>query len=406
MSARTLVAATLGLMAILTLALAVLVVLTLGVSIPAVYGLRGMALPYALVTGAVGGAIALRWPRNAVGWLFIGQGYAAVLYEGAQTYAAYAVLVRGGALPGAEWAGWVASWMWVFQQVPAATLLVLLFPDGRLPGRRWWPAAAYAVLAMIVLAASAAIVAGPLARAPYLDTPLHLGGLALAAEVMRPISIVAIGSPFVSVAGLVVRYRRAGPVPRQQIKWFVFGEVIFVVATGFLPVYGETAWFKALHGLLTLAVPVTAGVAILRHRLFDIDLLIRGTVVYGTTTAALGAAFFTAIVLLQRPLGALTGGSELAVVFSTVACYALFQPVRGRIQRAVDRRFYRTRHDADRTLDDLRVRLRDQVALDAVREDVLAVVREVMEPERAFIWLRAASSASRTFRNVRGTPDQ
>ena len=401
MSVRTVIIATLGLLGVLVLAFAVLVVLTLGIEIPAVYGFRGLALPYAIVAGAVGGAIALRQPRNAVGWLFIAQGYAAVLYEGAQTYAAYAVLVRGGDLPGGAWAGWVASWIWVFEQVPLATLLVLLVPDGRLPGRVWWPAAAYAVLATVVLAASAAVVAGPLNRAPYLSSPLHLGGLALAADMMRPISVFALGSPFVCVAGLVVRYRRAGRVPRQQIKWFVFGAVIFVAASGFLPVYGETAWFKALHGLVTLGVPVTTGIAILRHRLFDVDVLIRRTIIYGATTAALGATFFTGILLLQRALGSLTGGSQLAVVVSTVFCYGLFQPVRLRVQRTVDRRFYRGRTDAARMLDDLAAHLRDQVALEAVRDDVLEAVRDAMQPAYASLWLRGRSAGAR---NVPETP--
>jgi hypothetical protein len=190
-----------------------------------------------------------------------------------------------------------------------------------------------------------------------------------------------------SASSVVVRFLRSTGDARQQLKWFAFATVVVALSFPFT-FLGAGPWFGVVLNVMSYGVPVAIGIAVLRYRLYDIDVVIERTLVYGTTTAAIGAAFFGGIVVLQTILRPLTSGSELAVAISTLVSVALFQPLRGRVQDAVDRRFYRSRYDAARTLDDFSVRLRDQVALDSVRADLLDAVRDTVQPTHASVWLR------------------
>jgi hypothetical protein len=192
-----------------------------------------------------------------------------------------------------------------------------------------------------------------------------------------------------AVASVVVRFTRSRGVERQQLKWFAYAAALLalsVVASAVVPV----PIVSALTTLVAFGLPVALAIAVLRYRLYDIDLLINRTVVYGATSAAIGAIFFAGIVALQAVLRPLTSGSELAVAASTLVSFALFQPVRRRIQTGVDRRFNRAHHDAARTLDSFADHLRDEVDLDALRSDLLEAVRATMAPAHASLWLRSA----------------
>jgi hypothetical protein len=198
-----------------------------------------------------------------------------------------------------------------------------------------------------------------------------------------------------SVASLILRWRRAVGVERQQLKWvgaaaLLLGldlvTVLLLILFGAIPTSGGITFVLLATGIAL--VPVAAGVAVLRYRLYDIDVLINRTLVYGVTTAAIATAFFGGIVVLQALLRPFTTGSELAVAVSTLLSFALFQPLRARVQRTVDRCFYRARYDAQRTLDAFALRLRDEVDLDAVRTDLVGVVTHTLQPSHASLWLR------------------
>jgi hypothetical protein len=282
-------------------------------------------------------------------------------------------------------------------------LLLLVFPNGRFLSPRWRRFGQVALAGAAVLALAVAVAPGPVdpSIGIRVDNPLGLGGVpgdAAAAVSAFGYPLVVPGFLLAAIA-MALRYRRSGPVEREQLKWFASsaGVAAVLIVTEFvlMVIYHDAPvtpiWVQALGQIAILSlslVPVAAAIAILRYRLYDIDVLINRAVVYGATTAAIGTAFFGGIVLLQAILRPLTSGSEVAVAVSTLASVALFQPLRAGMQRAVDRRFYRSRYDAARTLDQFSVRLRDQVALDAVRADLLDAVRDTVQPAHASVWLR------------------
>jgi hypothetical protein len=212
------------------------------------------------------------------------------------------------------------------------------------------------------------------------------GELAIGA-VLLPLFMLLFVAVILCIAALVRRFRRSRGVERLQIKWIAYASGLYAVGV-FLDSNFVYKPFEIVDVLLLNTIPVAAGVAVFRYRLYDIDLLINRTLVYALTTAAIGAAFFAGIVMLQSVLRPMTGGSEVAVAVSTLASFALFQPFRRRIQTAVDRRFYRSKYDAERTLDAFSARLRDEVDLDAVRGGLLDAVRDTVQPARASVWLR------------------
>jgi len=342
------------------------------------------------VFATAGLLIARRQPRNAVGWLLLVAGLATGFGGFVQEYATRAVIIAPGSLPGAIALAWIASWSFAFFAGPLLTLIPQLFPTGRPLTRRWtplvWCGAAFIPLTFFLFG----LRPGPTENAAFIENPLGLhGALADArATLEAPLGALMALTVAASGAALALRFRRARGVERQQLKWVASSAGFCALAFAAMLASGTSKPGQVLMIVAFLTMPVTMGIAIRRYRLYEIDVLINRALVYGATTGAIAIAFFAGIVVLQAALRPLTSGSEFAVAASTLISFALFQPVRRRIQDVVDRRFFRTRYDAARTLDAFSVHLRDEVALDAVRADLLAAVRDTVQPAHASVWLR------------------
>jgi len=351
-----------------------------------------------LATLIVGVTVAVRRPGNPIGWIFTLLALITGIYLAAGGYAIRATVIAPGSLPGGEWAAWLRNWA-DRSSTGLVLLAFLLFPTGRLASRRWRPALVLPPLVALGFAARA-FVPGSM-HFLGVSNPIGLDWIpqGVANGVTGGIPLIA--GTLVAFAELVTRFRAAGGVEREQIKWLTLPVVALLAAmattvgTLMAGISTETGVngpvISALYAFAGFLLPVCMGIAVLRYHLYDIDLLINRALVYGATTATIGVAFFAGIVVLQAILRPLTSGSELAVAASTLLSVALFQPLRRRVQGAVDRRFYRSRYDAARTLDAFSVRLRDQVALDSVRADLLDAVRETVQPAHASVWLREAN---------------
>jgi hypothetical protein len=351
------------------------------------------ALVGAIVVGfaGVGALIASRHPANPIGWLFCGIGVAGALMSLSRGYAEYWLDGNAASTSLGELAASYGDVSWTPAILPAATFLLLLFPNGRLPSRRWRPVAWCAGLGIALVFVGDFTSPGPLEDYPHVvnaygvDSPV----LDLVEVIGALLLLVAlVGSPL----SLVLRYRRAGHDERQQIKWLALAGAVaaatFVIAVVAWDLLTEPVANSAIM-LSIVALPVAAGVAILRHRLYDIDVVINRTLVYGALTATLALTYLGSVLLLQLALDPLTEGSGLAVAASTLAVAALFRPARARIQEGVDRRFYRRKYDAARTLESFGAHLRNEVDLDALGSELRAVVAEAMQPASISLWLRA-----------------
>jgi hypothetical protein len=344
----------------------------------------------AIVFAGVGALIATRQPDNAIGWLFLGAGVAAGIAGLASSYADYWVDDRPGPALLGETAAWYGSLSWIPWILVPATFLLLLFPDGRLLSRRWRPVAWCAALGIGGVFLTTGLTPGRLEDYPQVTNPYGLDSALLDPLTGLAFLLVAVGIVG-SSASLVVRFRRARGELRQQIKWLAFAGVIAAVTViAGVPSYDLVGQDIANIAIMlsVLGLPLAAGSAILRHRLYDIDVVINRTLVYGALTATLAGCYLGAVLLLQLVLSGVTEDSGLAVATSTLAVAALFRPARARIQAAVDRRFYRRKYDAQRTLAVFSARLRDQVELDALSNDLRGVVRETLQPVHVSLWLR------------------
>jgi hypothetical protein len=353
----------------------------------------------ALAFSVVGAIIASRQPRNAIGWIFGGVGVTIGFSSFAGNYAEFWLASGFGRGVLGETAAWFASWSWTLLVYLPTSFLLLLFPDGRLPSPRWRPVAWCAVLGLIGFLAGYTLNPGPLEDFPQIMNPYGVDSLILEAVGVAG-AILASASMVASAISLIVRMRRAGRAQRQQIKWLAYGGALAVGAVfvgGVISVLiGEVGY--ALISLGLLGVPIFTGVAIARYRLYDIDIVINRTLVYGALTAALVAVYFGGVATLQALFRALTGQEQqpqLAIVVSTLVIAALFDPLRRRIQSFIDRRFYRSKYDAAKTLAAFNSRLREETDLDTLGDEVLGVVRETMQPEHASLWLRSSRANSK-----------
>jgi len=344
----------------------------------------------ALAFSVVGAIIASRQPRNAIGWIFCSIGLVVSLSSLTGNYAEY-WLARGSA-PGnlAETAAWFSSWSWSLLVYVPTSFLLLLFPDGRLPSPRWRPVAWCAALGLIGFLAGYVLTPGPLEDFPQIVNPYGVDSPILEAVAVAG-AILASASMVASAVSLIVRMRRAGRTERQQIKWLAYGGALVVGAVfvgGVIAVWiGEVGITVISLGLL--GVPISTGVAIARYSLYDIDLIINRTLVYGSLTVLLASAYVGVVVGLQALFRALSGQeSTLAIVASTLAIAALFGPLRRRVQAFVDRRFYRRKYDATHTLAAFNARLRDETDLNALRNDMVGVATRTMQPAHVSLWLR------------------
>jgi cytochrome b subunit of formate dehydrogenase len=343
-----------------------------------------------LTFSVVGAIIASRQPRNAIGWIFCGIGLVVSLNSLTGSYAEYQF--AGGSAPGslAETAAWFSSWSWTLWIYVPTTFLLLLFPDGQLPSPRWRPVAWCAALGIIGFDAGYALAPGPLEEFPQITNPYGVDSPILDAVALAGVTLAG-ASMVASAVSLIVRMRRAGRVERQQIKWLAYGGAVVVGTVfvgGVISVWiGEVGISLIIIGLL--GVPIFTGVAIARYRLYDIDLLINRTLVYGSLTTLLVMAYFGGVVGSQRLLSPLIGDSyQLATVASTLVIAALFNPLRRRVQAFVDRRFYRRKYDAAKILEAFGSRLREGTDLDALSNDVVRVARRTVQPEYVSLWLR------------------
>ena len=342
-------------------------------------------------------------PKNSIGWLFCVMGLSFGVLSFSGEYAIYALLVAPGSLPAGEAAAWILSWSWVLC-LGLVVFMCLLFPDGRLPSRRWRWFAWLSLLLILVGAISQALSPEVLSsgvRGIY--NPLGVEGMPNPWKLWKLVQTLLFTLMFISAASLFVRRWRASGVERQQLKWFTYtatlaisGAILtYTIAEGIGSVW---LWWAGYVLMLVsiFAIPIAMGIAILRYRLYNIDVVINRTLVYGPLTATLVAVYFGAVVLLQRLFVALTGEkSTLAVVASTLAIAALFNPLRRRVQRFVDRRFYRRKYDARKTLEAFSATLRDETDLDALSDDLVGVVRDTMQPAHVSLWLRPDTASKK-----------
>jgi hypothetical protein len=334
----------------------------------------------------LGALLASRRPRNPIGWLLCAAPLALALSGFADGWYVHAYYAHPGSTKPPLALLWVANWIWVFGFIPLMTALLLLFPDGRLPSRRWWPAGALVLAAILCLFAGHAFAPGALDDYRRVENPLGLGPLFLTLQdVGFPLMAL---SAITSAAALIWRFRRSHGVERQQLKWMAAAATLVVAAwlanaglDGFLGV--QSSYFLPI---VLLALPGAATVAILRYRLYDLGRIVNRTLVYLALTVTLGAVYLGLVLLIGLTLGT----SNIAIAVSTLAVAALFRPLRSRIQAAVDQRFYRRRFDAQRTLDAFGARLRDEVDLDSVGAHLHAAVLETVQPAHASVWLRSA----------------
>ena len=342
----------------------------------------------------VGAVVASHRPENPVGWLLCISGVVTSTDSFAAQYAIYALLAQPNSIPAGEVMAWIASWL-LPTMIGLQVFYLLLFPTGRLPSRRWrwlaWLTVAFVVVGVMLSAFSAGALMGALGP---IRNPLGIEGFT---NVYKALLYTISPLLFVAVAlSVFMRLRHAVGVERQQIKWLAYaaaawalGIILNVITLAIdTPLWFERA-ARAYFTVASEAVPIAIGIAILRYRLYDIDLLINRTLVYGSLTATLVALYFGGILLLQRVFVLLTGEkSTLAVVASTLVIAALFTPLRRRIQSFIDRSFYRRKYDATKTLEGFSMKLRNETNLDALSDDLVGVVRETIQPAHVSLWLR------------------
>jgi hypothetical protein len=343
---------------------------------------RDQTVSLAGIIGApiLGGLIASRRPRNPYGWLWLGFGLGLALQSLAMSYEAYALVVEPGSLAAPRTISHVLE-LGGQAALTLAPLLMLLFPTGLLPSRRWRPLAWTSTTAGAVL----------LALVLFFDNPDQVGG-AISIAAVAVVSVI-FASIFLSALSIVVRYRRASGAERQQLKWFALAAVLIGVVTAghllFLDLLLPEALLTLLDAATITGLYVAVGIAILRYRLYDIDIIINRTLVYGSLTVTLVLVYLGSVIGLQYILRALTGQeSQLAIVASTLAIAALFNPLHRRIQASIDRLFYRRKYDAAKTLEEFSAKLRDETDLDALNSDLVRAVRETVQPEHVSLWLR------------------
>ncbi len=366
--------------------------------------LGGLEIPLTLAYSAFvlgfatfGGLIASRQPANPIGWIMLVAGMAFSLGGVTGDYASQSLDHR--ALPGLSLAAWFSVWTWSVGATLPATFLILLFPNGRLPSRRWRPVAWVTGVAIVVVDLSIALAPGKFDDYP-ISNPF---GAPQAHAVLQPLAGVAgvalFASALASIVSLIFRFGRAEDQERLQLKWLAFAValVAFAAATSVVieTVADADAGLIEVSNLIVTAsmstIPMAIGMAVLKHRLYNIDRIINRTLVYGTLTAILGLIYIAGVVGFGSLIRSLTGQTDnnLGIAASTLGVAALVRPLRSRVQGAIDHRFYRRKYDASKTLETFSSRLRDEVDLDLLSKDLVGVVGDTMQPVHVSLWLRS-----------------
>jgi hypothetical protein len=349
-----------------------------------------------VASSSVGAIIVSRRPGNPVGWILCAVGFlfASSLFSG--LYAFRALVSSPGSLPAGEVAAWFHAWV----QNPAYLLFIylfLLFPDGQLLSHRWRPLLWIVGIVVATSILVGAFYPGPISGLEPVRNPLGIeaarGILVFAGRLLLYLFTALL---LASAVCVYLRFRRGSGTERQQIKWLAYaaallGATALVGAVGDLLLGGLGWWFLLLLGAVFLGVPLSIGAAMLHYRLYEIDLIINRTLVYGALTALLALVYFSGVAATEAVFRTLTGQQEqpqLAIVVSTLVIAALFNPLRRRIQGFIDRRFYRRKYDARKTLEAFSAKLRDKTDLEALNAELVGVVRETMQPAHVSLWLR------------------
>jgi hypothetical protein len=349
-----------------------------------------------LLTFAVVGAIvASHRPRNPIGWIFCTMGLIVGLGTFARGYAEFWGASDSGPRSLGETAAWFASWWWTLLILVPTTFLLLLFPDGRLPSPRWRPVAWLAGLGIAAFVVGYALEAGPLGDFPRIVNPYGVESPIV--DIVGVASfLVIVGSMVASALSVIVRARSAGRVERQQIKWLAYGGAVVVLTIflgGVISIWSASTSIGIIS-LALLGLPLCTGIAIVRYRLYDIDVVINRTLVYGSLTTILAGVYFGGVTATQSLFRTLTGQEQqpqLVIVGSTLLIAALFNPLRHRIQSFIDRRFYRRKYDAAKTLEAFSATLRNETDLNALCDNLIEVTGETMQPAHVSLWPRPAA---------------
>jgi hypothetical protein len=348
----------------------------------------------------VGALIASRLPENAIGWLLIAVGLLWATDSALEGYARYGLMLHPGSLPGAEYPDALDNWLWIASIGIMGTFLFQLFPDGRVLSPRWRILTWVSGGALTVAVLARAFAPGRLADSVVSSTanPLGVGGLDVLTTVSGISLSILLGCIPASAVVLLVRYRRSSGTARLQLKWLVSATAAIVIAYSVVvtistaPEGHVPLWLMVLQDATVVSfclVPLSIGAAVLRYRLYEIDVIVRRTVVYAVLVSTLAAVYLAGVTALGWIGREATGQSgALAVTLSTLLVAASFQPLRTRIQSAVDRRFYRRRYDAEAAASLFSSRLRGQIDLDALHRELLSVIDDTVQPAHASLWLR------------------
>jgi MFS family permease len=370
--------------------------------------LEGLTLDLGFAAFAVVGALLIaRRPANAVGWIMASTGLMVSVFNLGSAYATYVMATRGRPDALAVFGAWAGNCYWFVMLSLALIYLPMLFPDGRLISRRWLPFALIGGIGAFGVALLGAL-ADPLV-VPYdsnykIDNPIGMEGLASPSNlpvfvVFEILFAIGVGG---AAASVIVRLRRSRGVERRQLEWFAYVTALFfggAMLTGVVSDVSGVGWLGSISFILSVVglvcLPIAVGIAVLKYRLYDIDIIINRTLVYGSLTLMLLLVYFGGVTTTQALFRTLTGQQQqpqLAVVVSTLAIAALFNPLRHRIQSFIDRRFFRSKYDARKTLESFSARLRDETDLEALDAELVSVVRETMQPEHVSLWLLTGAS--------------
>ena len=356
----------------------------------------------------VGAFIVSQRPTNTVGWLLLAVGVGTAITSFSAAYVQHALLINADSQLATRYIDLAGDLMWPIN-IFLGIMLLFLFPDGRALSPRWRLATWAFFLDLALMTLAQAVTPGPLEANNQVGNPLGVAGAKSVSTLVINYgqALLFLFLPL-AILSLVLRYRRASDAGRQQIKWFVFGSTIMgIVAVG----GGLAASFissdpndplasgvgNATFALGILALPIGVGVGALRYRLYDIDVIINRTLVYGLLTAILGALYVSLVIGLGdllRFFSERASQNSFVIVLSTLAIAALFQPLRRRLQSTIDQRFYRRKYDAARTLQAFGASLRQEVEMDELSARLLDVVEETMQPARVSLWLRPAPARS------------
>jgi hypothetical protein len=389
----------------------ILHIVTLPVRPPGSWGTGGMSTPVWAILPffpflIVGVLIASRRPNNPIGWLSLAVGILWMLNNVATSYLLIGLrMADPGTVPYPAAVGSLAGWLGPTAALLFGTFPILLFPDGRLPSSRWRPVAWFCGLVIAATIVLTALAPGPLSDLRSVNNPFGLEGHPWVADLNGIVGLLFPLCLLVSASSLILRYLRSDQEVREQIKWLAFAASVIALAIFVAVVQGtffastgagsaEPLWGKLLQDALTFSfagIPIAIGFAVLKYRLYGIDVVINRALVYGSLTIMLAVVYFGGVTATQALFQALTTQEQLpqlAVVISTLVIAALFSPLRRRIQSFIDRRFYRRKYDARKTLEAFSARLRDHTDLQALNGELTRVVRETVQPEHVSLWLR------------------